>query len=207
MTPSCVVGLGSDRREDEAAARGEGVPSQHHQSSHPAETHALLWACPSTASCTGKWYDFFLNPSVTPCSWAQGWVHRNLSRLIFDKNFIVGHIHWLTQALGYISIFKYVLVCLFVIWFETLIKSVQFNLFCTITTILLHWLYSAVMKPPTPFILSWCRWGSCRRTLPSWGPSMLVRRLRPSWSKSRTWWRRGRSCWSLVRPVVYRSLQ
>lgn len=42
MTLSCVVGLGSDCREDEAVARGEGVPSQHYQSSHPAETHALL---------------------------------------------------------------------------------------------------------------------------------------------------------------------
>lgn len=51
---SCGVGVGSDRREDKAAARGEGVPSQHHQSCHPAETHALLRACPSAVSRTGK---------------------------------------------------------------------------------------------------------------------------------------------------------
>lgn len=39
---SCGVGVGADRREDEAAARSEDVPGKHHQSSHPAETHALL---------------------------------------------------------------------------------------------------------------------------------------------------------------------
>ena len=53
IMPSCAPGLGSDRGEDEAAARGEGVPGQHRQPSHPAEAHALLRARPSTARRAG----------------------------------------------------------------------------------------------------------------------------------------------------------
>ena len=53
IMPSCAPGLGSDRGEDEAAARGEGVPGQHRQPGHPAEAHALLRARPSTARGAG----------------------------------------------------------------------------------------------------------------------------------------------------------
>lgn len=39
---SCVVGAGSDCREDEAASRTPVLPGQHHERSNPAESHALL---------------------------------------------------------------------------------------------------------------------------------------------------------------------